>query len=308
MIRFVGLTPLLALVLLACGSHPPANHRTLGLRHAAAAEHAWSLGRYPAAAHNFNAALRHLRAADDPLATARLLHNYAVVLIAWRDCRAAAGHLHEAAALHQRLDRPRERAMNLLALAGCKRRIGDGPGARKILLKAAQLAEKAGDKAAAARARAGIGAALAGAGDLASAQREYVTAGRLAAASGQPGAVALVDNNLGRLLARKSNHKGAELRFARAADGFRKAGDVDGLSQALANRAASLAALGGPRVLEAAVHYQRAAHAAVTVGRYDAAAAWFAGAATAFSAAGERELAEQCRQHGRHVLNRSVTP
>ncbi len=300
------LLPALFVGLLACGSHPPANHKTLGLRHAAAAEQAFSLGQYPAAAHNFTEALRHLRAADNPLATARLLHNYAVVLIAWRDCGAATGHLHEAAALHKRLNRPRERALNLLALAGCQRRRNDGANARKTLQVAAQLAEGAGDKATAARARAGLGAALAGAGKLAAARQSYAAARRLASAAGDPGAVALVDNNVGRLLARKGDHAGAEKRFASAAAGFNKAGEVDGHCQALANRAGSLVALGGGRVLQAAVLYQRAAHAALTIGRYDAAAAWFAGASTAFSAAGEAELADQCRQHGRQVLTRSA--
>ena len=290
----------------ACASQPPANHRTLGLRHAAAAEHAYKLGRYGAAAHNFNQALRHLRAADDTVAVARLLHNHAVVLIAWKDCAAASGYLHEAAALNERQTQPQQRALNLLALAGCQRKGGDQAAAGKSLTLAADLATKAGNKATAARAHAGLGAMKSGAGDLAGAAVAYAEAERLATSAAEPGALALVRNNQGRLLARRGSHGAAEKRFAQAADGYRRAGESDGMAQALANRATSLQALGDKRGVEAAILFQRAGHAAVTVARYASAASWFASAAALFAANGQVELAEQCRSHGRKVLDASA--
>lgn len=290
----------------ACASQPPANHRSLGLRHAAAAEQAYRLGSYGAAAHSFEQALRHLRAADDTHAVARLLHNHGVALMAWRDCAAASGFLHEAAALNERLAQPRQRAVNLLALAGCQRQNGDGVGAVKTLTLAAELAAKAGDKATAARAHAGLGAVKTGAGDLTGAATSYGEAEGLARAAADPGALALVHNNLGRLHARKGAHVLAEKRFAEAADGFRRAGEPDGMAQALANRATSLQALGGARAVEAAILFQRAAHAAVSVARYGSAAGWFASAAALFAAHGRPELAGQCRAHGRKVLEASA--
>ena len=297
----VGLLASTLWLVAACGSQPPANHRTLGLRHAAAAEHAYKLGRFGAAAHNFAQALRHLRAADDSIAVARLLHNHAVVLIAWKDCAAAAGHLHEAAALNQRQGQPRGRALNLLALAGCQRADGDVTAATRSLTLAAALATQAKDRPTAARAHAGLGALKCSAGDLAGAAASYGRAEKLAGAD--PGARALVDNNMGRLLARRGDHVAAEKRFARAADGYRRAGHAEGLAQSLANRATSLQTMGGKRGVEAAILFQRAAHAAVTVARYERAASWFASAATLFDANGQPELASQSRAHGRKVLD-----
>lgn len=284
-----------------CSGPPPADHRSIGLRHAAAAEHAFRVGRHGAASHSFSEAIRHLRAADDQPAVARVLHNFGVALAAWQRCDLALGHLRESAALQARGGEAGARASTALALAACHATLGDPVRAAQHLQQASQLARK-GHPALAARALAGLGAMKAEAGDLTAAEQHYQQAEQLAGGARDPGATALVHNNRGRLLMRRGQTAGARQRFETAARLYRQAGDPRGLSQALANQAETLATASGTHA-EAAALYQRAAHAALAATRYLEAATHFAAAAQQFARAQEPGLAERCREHGRKALD-----
>jgi tetratricopeptide (TPR) repeat protein len=304
----LGRITLLALLtssvgLLGCGSTAPAvGHRTAGLKHAVNADTAYRLGRFGVAAQRYRQALVHLRAADDVPAVARALHNYGMAIKADGRCAEAIRYLQESAALHSSLQRSQEQALNLLAVGECQHDLGQREDAVTTLGQARKWALDAKDKALAARAVAGIGAALASSGRTALAKQKYAKAAKLAKGGDDVGAVALVQNNQGRLLARNGEHAAAAALFLRAADGFRKANDGDGLASALSNAATSLQAQGGD-ALGTATLFQRSAFAATAVKRYRHAATSFSAAARLFDQAAKPEQARSCRESGRRVLD-----
>lgn len=299
--RYAALWLLVAAV--GCGSSEPAvGHRSTGMKHAVNADTAYQLGRFGTSAQRYRRSLVHLRAADDQPAVARTLHNLGMSLKAQGVYREAIARLRESAELHRRLAKPEERALNLLAIAECHHELGEEAPAREALSQAAALAQKGGFSGLAARAEAGLGAARVAAGDIESGKKHYAKAEKLAKGADDPGALALVHHNLGRLSARSGDHKRATTLFLQAAEGFRKARDGDGLSSSMAAAAASMTAQGGD-ANEAATLYQRAAYAATSVKRYRRAASYFADAARLFRAAGKPELAGQCQQGGRRVLD-----
>lgn len=294
--------------LIGCGSSTPAvGHRTAGLKHAVNADTAYRLGRFGAAAQRYRQALVHLRAADDMPAVARALHNYGMAIKAGGRCAEAVRFLNESAELHKALKRHQERALNLLAVGECQHNLGQSDDAVTTLGEARKWALKAKDKALAARAVAGIGAALATTGRTALAHKKYTEAAKLAKGSDDIGAVALIQNNQGRLLARNGDHARAAALFLKAADGFRKANDGDGLASALYNAATSMQALGGD-ALGSATLFQRSAFAATAVKRYRYAANSFLAAAQLFEKAGKPQQAQSCRESGRRVLDALAVP
>lgn len=291
------------LLLAGCGSStPPPGHRTAGLKHAVNADSAYRLGRFGVAAQRYRQALVHLRAADDQAAVARALHNYGMSVKASGECKDAIRLLSESAELHRALQRHNELALNLLAVGECQHDLGLTDDAVASLGEARTFALKGGNKALAARAVAGIGAELAKKGRNDDARRRYREAEKLAAAAGDPGAVALVRNNLGRLHTRTGDHATAAALYLKAADGFRRASDGDGLASALANAATSMQVQGGD-ALQSATLFQRAAFAATAVHRYRHAAGSFAAAAKLFDKAGKSAQARRCRDSGRRILD-----
>ena len=289
-------------VLAACGSsEPKVGHQPTGLKHAMNADTAYRLGRYGVAAARYRQSLVHLRAADDQEGIARTLHNYGMSLKAAGDCQLAVRNLQESAQLHRKLGKAQELALNLLAVGECQHALGMTEDALTTLGQARTWAKKAGDSALGSRAVAGIGATLASAGRTEQARAKYQEAMKLAKSSDDPGAAALVQNNLGRLHARSGEHATAAALFLKAADGFRKARDGDGLASALANAASSMQSQGGD-ALEVATLFQRSAYAAVAVRQLPRAAASFAAAAKLYAAAGKSGLAEECKANGRRVL------
>ncbi|GEM_PF-3397149 len=302
--RAVGVVGVAAMfsVGVGCSSEPPGGHRSTGLKYALHGDTAYRMGQYGVAAQRYRLALMRLRAADDQDAVAQSLHNYGMSLKAGGECRSAIVALAESAELHRKLEKPARRALNLLAIGECQfalRRTGD---ATASLGEAITWAKKGKDYATAARATAGIGAARALSGRLDQAAKRYADAEKLAKKSGDAGAQALVANNRGRLLVRRGDHASAVKLFLKAADGFRKSRDPDGLASALANAAAAKQSLKAPP-FDVAMLHQRAGHAATAARRYHLAASSFAAAARHFDAAGKTDLATNCRNAGRQVLD-----